>query len=74
LRAAIQQMPSYRTPYRFLTACYAHLGQLTEAREMHAQILAMRFEAEPRISHWRKPEHRDLLLAGLRLAAGEETA
>lgn len=66
--AAIQQMPSYRTPYRFLTACYAHLGRLTDARETLAKVSEMRFEAEPRITHWRNPEHRELLLSGLRKA------
>jgi hypothetical protein len=27
---------------------------------------------EPRIAHWRKPEHQELLLSGLRLAMAEE--
>jgi adenylate cyclase len=69
--AAIQQMPSYRTPYRFLTACYAHLGRLTEAREILAKLRNMGAESEPRVAHWRNPEHRELLMSGLRLAAGE---
>jgi adenylate cyclase len=73
LLAATQHMPSYRTPYRFLTACYAHLGQLAEAREILARLRGMSAGSEPRVAHWRKPEHQELLLSGLRLAAGETT-
>jgi adenylate cyclase len=68
--AAIQQMPSYRTPYRFLAAFYAHMGQFADARALLAKLRGMNAEAEPRITHWRKPEHQELLLSGLRLAAG----
>jgi hypothetical protein len=30
LRAAIEEMPVFPTPSRFLTACYAHMGLLDE--------------------------------------------
>jgi TolB-like protein/class 3 adenylate cyclase len=71
--AAIQEWPSYLTPYRFLAACYAHMGRLVEARELIAKLRAMNAEAEPRIGHWRKREHQELLLSGLRIAASESS-
>jgi adenylate cyclase len=71
LREAIQQLPSYVTAYRFLAACYAHLGRLVEAREMVEKLRAMNALDEPRITHWRRPEHRELLVSGLRLAANQ---
>ena len=63
-------MPSYRTPYRFLTACYAHTGRFTDAGKLLAKLRGMGIEDEPRVGHWRMPEHGELLLSGLRLAAG----
>ena len=68
---AIQQMPSYQTPYRFGAACHAHLGRLAEAHDMAGRLRAMKAEVEPRITHWRKPEHQELLRSGLRLAMRE---
>jgi len=34
LSRAIQEDPSFSEPYRYLTACYAHMGRLAEAREV----------------------------------------
>ena len=34
LLLAIQEDPSFPLPYRFLAACYAHMGRLDEAREI----------------------------------------
>lgn len=39
LRVAIEDTPVFPTPYRFLAACYAHLGLLDEA---HATIARLR--------------------------------
>jgi adenylate cyclase len=41
LLAAIQERPSYLTPYRFLAACCAHLGRLAEARELIEKLRGM---------------------------------
>jgi tetratricopeptide (TPR) repeat protein len=71
LLAAIQERPSYSTPHRFLAACYARMGRLSEAREVIAALRGMGAVLEPRVAIWRKPEHQELLLSGLRLAAGE---
>src|SRR5271170_1069831 len=74
LRLAIQEVPSFPTPYRYLAACYAHLGRIDEARETIARLGAITTATMLKFPHpLRNPEHRELLLSGLRLAAGETT-
>jgi tetratricopeptide (TPR) repeat protein len=60
LLQAIQEDPSFPTPYRFLAACYAHMGRLDDAREI---VTRLRTVTSAVI--------QDLYLSGLRLAAGE---
>jgi adenylate cyclase len=72
LRLAVQEVPSFPTPYRYLAACYAHMGRLDEARETIARLGAITTASMLKFPHpLRNPEHRELLLSGLRLAAGE---
>jgi adenylate cyclase len=73
LLIAIQEDPSFPFPYRVLAACYAHMGRLNEAREIVARLRAITPVVIPDASFLRNPEHRELLLSGLRLAAGEAT-
>jgi len=73
LLLAIQDDPSHTTPYRFLAACYAHMGRLDSAREIIERLRAVAPVVIPDVSYLRNPEHRELLLSGLRLAAGGET-
>jgi TolB-like protein/class 3 adenylate cyclase len=72
LLLAIQDDPSYPQPYRCLAACYAHMGRLDDAREVVTRLRAITSVVIPAMS-LRNAEHRELLLSGLRLAAGEET-
>jgi adenylate cyclase len=58
---------------RFLASCYAHMGRLDDAREMLQRLRAITPVVIPDAMHWRNPEHRELLLSGLRLAEGEAT-
>ncbi|HEX8808194.1 MAG TPA: AAA family ATPase, partial [Xanthobacteraceae bacterium] len=74
LLLAIQEDPSFTVPYRYLAACYAHMGRLAEARETIRCLRALSSVVIPDVSHLRNPEQRELLLSGLRLATGEETA
>jgi hypothetical protein len=60
-------------PYRFLAACYAHLERLDEARAIVARLRAISPLVLPDDLPFRNPEDRELLLSGLRLAAGEAT-
>jgi tetratricopeptide (TPR) repeat protein len=73
LLRSLQEHPSWAPTYRFLAACYAHLGRLDEAHEMIRRVRAITSVIVPDAAHWRNPEHRELFLSGLRLAAGEAT-
>jgi len=70
---AIQDDPSFPSPYRFLAACYAHMSRLDEAREIVKQLRAITSVVINDATFLRNAEHRELYLSGLRLAAGEPT-
>jgi hypothetical protein len=70
---AIQEDPTYPQAYRALAACYAHMGRLRDGGEIVERLRAVTPFVVPRgIPLW-DAEHRELLLSGLRLAAGEES-
>jgi adenylate cyclase len=71
LRLSLQEKPNWVPTYRFLASCCAHMGRLDEAREAVDRVRSLTKEVVPSASHWRRPEHREFFLAGLRLAAGE---
>ena len=71
LLLAIEDDPSFPTPYRYLAACYAHMGRLDEAREVVALLRSITPAVVSGADCFRKPEHREFYLSGLRLAAGE---
>ena len=72
LLLAIQGDPSNPQPYRYLAACYAHMDRLDDAREIVERLRAITSVVIPDDArHLRNPEHRELFLSGLRLAAGE---
>ena len=71
LLLSIQDHPGYPLSFRFLAACYAHMGRFDEARATVVRLRAITPLVVPRDLPWRKLEDRKLLLSGLRLAAGE---
>ena len=73
LLLSLEEIPEWVPTYRFLASCRAHMGQLDEAREIINRLRAMTPVVVPSAMHWRNPEHRELYLSGLRLAAGEAT-
>jgi adenylate cyclase len=73
LLLAMQDDPSFPQPYRTLAACYAHLGRLDDARAIVQRLRAITSVVVPDAGFLRNPEHRELFLSGLRLAAGEAT-
>jgi adenylate cyclase len=73
LLLAIQEDQSLPQAYRCLAACYAHMGRLDEAREIIGRLKTIAPVMISDASYLRNPEHRELLLSGLRLAM-EETA
>ena len=68
---AIQETPSGPNAYRYLAACYAHIGRLAEARETIKRLRDIPAVVITDPSYLRNPEHRELLLSGLRLAMAE---
>jgi len=70
LRLAIEEEPAFMEPYRLLAACFAHLGRLDDAQEVIARLEKSALVVPPRIAY-RKEEHREVYLSGLRRALGE---
>ena len=73
LLLAIQDQPSFPASYRYLAACYAHIGRLDEARAVVTRLRTITAAVMPPVMYLRNPEHRELYMSGLRVAAGEET-
>jgi TolB-like protein/class 3 adenylate cyclase len=73
LLVAIQDDPGFPQLYRILAACYAHMGQLDDAREIIARLRKLTPAVLPDVGFLRNPEHREFYLSGLRLAMGEMT-
>jgi TolB-like protein/class 3 adenylate cyclase len=71
LLLSMQDHPGYPGTYRFLAACYAHMGRLDEARAMVGRLRSITPMLVPNYLPFRHPEHRELFLSGLHLAAGE---
>ena len=71
LLLAIQEDPSAPQWYRYLAACYAHMGRLDEAREIVGRLRTIAPVMISDASYMRNREQRELLLSGLRMAMGE---
>jgi adenylate cyclase len=71
LLLAFQEDPSHPSSYRHLATCYAHMGRLDDARDVVSRLLTITPVVIPDVSCFRIPEHRELLLSGLRMAMGE---
>jgi len=73
LRVSLEEVPIFTATYRSLAACYAHMGRLEEARSIIKRMASLTPVLLPSANPIRDPEHRELFLSGLRLAAGEAT-
>jgi adenylate cyclase len=71
LLLSIQDQPGFPHSYRILAACYVHMGRLDEARDIVKRLRAISPVVIPSVIPYRNPNHRELFLSGLRLAAGE---
>jgi class 3 adenylate cyclase len=72
LLLAIQEDPSFPAPYRYLAACYAHMGRLAEARAIVARLRRVTSAVWTDASWFRNAEQRELYLSGLQLASGAD--
>jgi adenylate cyclase len=68
---SVQERPAGSWSHRQLASCYAHMGRLDEARSIITRLHAITADVVPSFIPYRNPEHCELLLSGLRLAAGE---
>jgi adenylate cyclase len=73
LLQSMQEKPNWVPIYRFLAACYAHMGRVDEAKETVKRLRTLTDAVIPSVTHWRNAEHRELFLSGLHSAAGELT-
>jgi TolB-like protein/class 3 adenylate cyclase len=73
LIAAVQHLPNAPEYHRALASCYAHMGRLEEARSIIERLRTISQIVVPELNHFRNPNHRELMLSGLRLAMGEAT-
>jgi adenylate cyclase len=73
LLASVERAPGFPITYRVLASCYAHLGQLDEARQIIARLRAVTPVVMENARRYRNPELRELYLSGLRVAAGVES-
>ena len=71
LLLSVQDRPGFPLSYRYLAACYAHMGRLDEARAIVARLRAITPKVMPSILPMHNSEDRELYLSGLRLAVGE---
>ena len=70
---ALGELPGHPGIYRYLAACYAHAGRLDDARQIVGQLRTITPSVLPNVVQWRRLEHREMFLSGLRLATGETT-
>jgi adenylate cyclase len=73
LRVSLEEVPAFTPTHRTLAACYAHMSRLDEARSILKRLAALTPVVLPNVDPFRNPEHGELFLSGLRLAASETT-
>jgi adenylate cyclase len=71
LLVSLHDHPDWVPTNRFLAACYAHLGQLDEAKTIIKRLHDLTPEVLPNADNWRNQEQREFYLSGLRLAMNE---
>jgi len=71
LVTALDELPGHAGIYRYLASCYAHAGRFDDAREIIKRLRTITPSVLPNVVQWRRPEHREFFLSGLRLAMAE---
>ena len=70
LLVSLEETPKWTTPYRFLAACYAHMGRLEDARETIERWRSITSAFPGPYTQFQNQEHQELLLSGILRAAG----
>ena len=74
LEDSFRELPTYPLTGWFLTACYARMGRVNEAREFASRHSIVRDGAWLAINRLLgHAAHRDMALSGLKLATGQES-
>jgi TolB-like protein len=73
LTIAIHENAAVANPYRFLAACYGHMGRLEAAREVITRLRMITDQVIPARPVWRTVADEELLVSGLRIAVMPET-
>jgi len=73
LLASLERAPGFPITYRVLASCFVHMGRLDDARQIIARLRAVTPVVLESAMRYRNPEHRELFLSGLRLAADESS-
>jgi adenylate cyclase len=68
---SFHEHPNWAPTSCFLASCYAHLGQLDEAKIIIKRLRTLTPVVRPNADLWRDPEQREFYLSGLRLAMSE---
>jgi TolB-like protein/class 3 adenylate cyclase len=71
LQTAIQEQPGSPLVHRCLAACYAHMGRISEARDLIERLRPTAAVIPLRRRDNLRPEDRELMESGLRLAMGK---
>jgi adenylate cyclase len=72
LIVGVDQAPFLTYGHAVLAACHAHLGQVAPACQALTRLRTISPKANPAdVAYLRRPEHRELVLSGLRLATAE---
>ena len=71
LLRSFHEHPNWVPTSCFLASCYAHLGQLDEAKIIIKRLRGLTPVVPPNADQWRVPEQREFYLSGLRLAMRE---
>jgi len=71
LLRSFHEHPNWAPTSCFLASCYAHLGQLDEAKIIIKRLRALTPVVRPNADLWRDSEQREFYLSGLQLAMSE---
>jgi adenylate cyclase len=63
LLLAVQDDPSFPTPYRYLAACYAHMGRLADAKQVVARLRSITSAVVSGADCFCNPEQREFYLS-----------